>query len=128
MVRRCCRRPPVACRRRGEALSQACAASGAGPPLPRRIPCIPSTGVGVNLFKTRTRRATALMAGTFLGLAGVVALAAPASAHEPSLIGDTNCLTDGNWQATWHLGNQYQTDAHVKTIELGGKNVNSIGD
>jgi hypothetical protein len=57
----------------------------------------------VNLLKSPLRRTTAALAGAFIGLAGAVAFAAPASAHYTELSGKTACLDDGGWKVDWTL-------------------------
>jgi hypothetical protein len=57
----------------------------------------------VNLLKSPLRRTTAALAGAFIGLAGAVAFAAPASAHYTELAGKTACLDDGGWSVDWTL-------------------------
>jgi LPXTG-motif cell wall-anchored protein len=72
----------------------------------------------VNLFKSPLRRTTAVLAGAFIGLAGAVAIAAPASAHSPVVKGSTTCVKDGSWTIDWAVGNDYPTDATVSKIKL----------
>jgi hypothetical protein len=58
----------------------------------------------VNLRKSKLRRTTSLIAGTVLGLAGVVAFAAPASAHHSVVSGTPKCDTaTGDWVVTWDI-------------------------
>jgi LPXTG-motif cell wall-anchored protein len=57
----------------------------------------------VNLLKSPLRRTTAALAGAFIGLAGAVAFAAPASAHYTELSGKTSCLENGGWTVDWTL-------------------------
>jgi hypothetical protein len=57
----------------------------------------------VNLLKSPLRRTTAALAGVFIGLAGAVAFAAPASAHYTELSGKTDCLQNGGWKVDWTL-------------------------
>jgi LPXTG-motif cell wall-anchored protein len=60
----------------------------------------------VNLLKSPLRRTTAVIAGTFLGMAGVVAFAAPASAHHPVVVPVSSCVNaDGTWQVSWRVTN-----------------------
>jgi LPXTG-motif cell wall-anchored protein len=83
----------------------------------------------VNLFKSKLRRTTAVLAGAFIGMAGAVALAAPASAHSPTVTGSTTCVDkDGNWSIDWSFGNDYGTPATVKKIKLVPKRVELTGD
>ncbi|MGX6604123.1 hypothetical protein ACWKSP_18610 [Micromonosporaceae bacterium Da 78-11] len=85
----------------------------------------------MNLLKTPLRRATALVAGSFLGLAGAVAIAAPASAHYPSVSGSAPCVTGDNWKIDWSVGNDYGLDATVDTITVkdqDGKELALTGD
>jgi len=72
----------------------------------------------VNLLKSPLRRTTAVLAGAFIGLAGAVAFAAPASAHSPTVTGSTTCVKDGKWTIDWAIGNDYQTDATVAKVKL----------
>jgi LPXTG-motif cell wall-anchored protein len=58
----------------------------------------------VKLFKSPLRRSTAVLAGAFLGMAGAVALAAPASAHHTDLSITSTCIgANDNWVITWSL-------------------------
>jgi hypothetical protein len=57
----------------------------------------------VNLLKSPLRRTTAVLAGAFIGLAGAVALAAPANAHNADLNGTPSCVTEGGWKIDWSL-------------------------
>jgi LPXTG-motif cell wall-anchored protein len=60
----------------------------------------------VNLLKSPVRRATAVLAGAFIGLAGAVAIAAPASAHHPEVNADSSCVNeDGTWTVKWTVTN-----------------------
>ncbi len=70
----------------------------------------------MNLLKTPLRRATALVAGSFIGLAGAVAIAAPASAHYPSASGSTPCVSGDKWKIDWSIGNDYELNATVSKI------------
>jgi len=54
-------------------------------------------------FRNPFRRTTAIVAGTFLGLAGAFALVAPASAHVGHLEGKSKCADDGGWYVDWTL-------------------------
>ena len=74
----------------------------------------------MKLFKSPLRRTTAVLAGAFLGMAGAVAIAAPASAHSPSVDGEASCITDGSgsWVINWLFGNDFRTPAYVSKIEL----------
>jgi len=66
----------------------------------------------VNLLKTKLRRTTAVLAGTVLGLAGVAALASPASAHSPVVLHSEPCLaSNGSWAVIWKIGNDFRFDA-----------------
>jgi hypothetical protein len=76
----------------------------------------------VNLFKTRLRRTTSVVAGLLLGMAGVAALAAPASAHSPDIQANKPCLeADGHWTVLWKIGNDYPADATVGEISATAK-------
>lgn len=82
----------------------------------------------MNLLKTPLRRATAVVAGSFIGLAGAVALAAPASAHYPSASGSTPCVSkDGSWTVDWSIGNDYNLDAVVSKISVADQNGKDLG-
>jgi LPXTG-motif cell wall-anchored protein len=60
----------------------------------------------VNLFKSPVRRTTAILAGAFFGLAGAVAIAAPASAHHPEVNADSACVNEnGTWTVKWTVTN-----------------------
>jgi LPXTG-motif cell wall-anchored protein len=60
----------------------------------------------VNLLKSPLRRTTAVLAGAFLGMAGAVAIAAPASAHHPIVKPVSACQNaDGTWQVKWKVTN-----------------------
>lgn len=69
----------------------------------------------MNLLRNKLRRTTAVVAGSIVGLAGVVALAAPASAHSPTVSGTSSCA-DGDWAVDWKFGNDYGSDATVTSI------------
>jgi LPXTG-motif cell wall-anchored protein len=75
----------------------------------------------VKLFKSPLRRTTAVVAGAVLGLAGAVALAAPASAHTPSAIGTASCVKDGTWKIDWKFANDFHTPAKLHSWELTPK-------
>jgi LPXTG-motif cell wall-anchored protein len=60
----------------------------------------------VNLLKSPFRRTTAVLAGAFIGLAGAVAIAAPASAHHPEVSPESSCINaDGSWTVKWTITN-----------------------
>ena len=83
----------------------------------------------MNLLKTPLRRVTAVAAGSILGLAGAAAfVAAPASAHFPSVSGSSACATDGTWNIDWKFGNDFRTDAKVAKIEIAPGDVKVEGD
>ncbi|MCO8271968.1 cell wall anchor protein [Actinoplanes sp. TRM 88003] len=56
----------------------------------------------MNLLKSKLRRATAVAAGTLIGLAGVAFFASPASAHYSGVEGTAKCV-DGNWVVNWEV-------------------------
>jgi hypothetical protein len=63
----------------------------------------------VNLLKTPLHRTAATLAGAFLGMAGAVAVAAPASAHHPILRPESSCANaDGTWKVVWEISNSEQ--------------------
>jgi LPXTG-motif cell wall-anchored protein len=71
----------------------------------------------VNL-KSPLRRTAAVAAGALVGLAGVVALAGPASAHHPDIIGGKSCVNeDGSWEVTWEVANS-ETDLVGKVTDV----------
>jgi hypothetical protein len=72
----------------------------------------------VNLLKSPLRRTTAVLAGAFIGMAGAVALAAPASAHAPTVSANTSCLSDGTWKVDWSVGNDYHVGATVVSVDF----------
>jgi LPXTG-motif cell wall-anchored protein len=71
----------------------------------------------VKLFKSPLRRTTAVLAGAVLGLAGAVALAAPASAHHPLVSPVSSCVNekDGSWKVVWKVVNSEKDLAGVVT-------------
>ena len=76
----------------------------------------------MKLFKSPLRRTTAVLASAFLGLAGAVAIAAPASAHTPSAIGTASCVDeDGTWKIDWKFANDFSTPAKLHSWELSPK-------
>jgi LPXTG-motif cell wall-anchored protein len=83
----------------------------------------------VNLLKSPLRRTTAALAGAFIGLAGAVAFAAPASAHYTELSGKTACLDDGGWKVDWTLTpKKAPIDGHIVKVEetAGGTDLKNI--
>jgi len=73
----------------------------------------------VNL-KSPLRRTATIAAGVLVGLTGVVALAGPASAHHPIIVGGTSCVNDdGTWQVTWQVTNSEDDLAgKITAVEL----------
>lgn len=60
----------------------------------------------MNLLKTPLHRTTAALAGAFLGMAGAVAVAAPASAHHPIVRPVSSCVNDDyTWKVVWEISN-----------------------
>ena len=60
----------------------------------------------MNLSKSPLRRTTAVLAGALIGMAGAVALAAPASAHHPVVAPESSCANeDGTWKVIWKITN-----------------------
>ncbi|WP_250027312.1 cell wall anchor protein [Paractinoplanes maris] len=58
----------------------------------------------MNLLKSKLRRATAVVAGTLIGFAGVAFFAAPASAHSSDVKGTPWCDTaTGEWVVDWEV-------------------------
>ncbi|NMO52600.1 hypothetical protein HH310_15530 [Actinoplanes sp. TBRC 11911] len=73
----------------------------------------------MNLLKTKLGRTSAVIAGSIIGLAGVAVFASPASAHAPTVKGESSCVADsGEWTATWHIGNDYNNPAHASSITV----------
>ena len=73
----------------------------------------------MNLLKSPFRRTTAVLAGAFIGLAGAVALAAPASAHHPEVSPESSCVNaDGSWTVKWTITNsEKDLDATITTVK-----------
>jgi len=75
----------------------------------------------VNLLKSPLRRTTAVLAGAFIGLAGAVAAAAPASAHHPLVSPESSCVNeDGSWKVTWKIENS-EKDLTAEVIRIGAQ-------
>ncbi|MFI7600804.1 LPXTG cell wall anchor domain-containing protein [Actinoplanes sp. NPDC049681] len=74
----------------------------------------------MNLLKSPLRRTSAIAAGALIGLAGVAAFAAPASAHHPVVDGVSSCVNDdGTWQVTWEVANsEYDLIGKVTDVVL----------
>jgi LPXTG-motif cell wall-anchored protein len=72
----------------------------------------------VNLLKSPLRRTTAVLAGAVIGLAGVVATAAPAMATHPTVKGTADCVTDEGWTAEWTVTNKWPNDGEVTEVEI----------
>ncbi|WP_327042895.1 LPXTG cell wall anchor domain-containing protein [Micromonospora ureilytica] len=71
----------------------------------------------MNPPKSPFRRVAAIAAGALIGLAGIGAIASPASAHHPEPSG-TYCLTsDGQVKVTWTVGNSENIDAKITTLK-----------
>ena len=72
----------------------------------------------MNLRKSPLRRTAAVAAGALIGLAGVAAFAAPASAHHPIIKGDAICVNeDGTWEVTWKVANS-ESDIEAKVTAV----------
>ncbi|WP_406067084.1 LPXTG cell wall anchor domain-containing protein [Micromonospora sp. NBC_01638] len=70
----------------------------------------------MNPPKSPFRRLAAIAAGALIGLAGVGAVASPASAHHPEPSG-TYCLaSDGQVTVTWKVGNSENIDATITKL------------
>jgi hypothetical protein len=64
------------------------------------------------------RRSAAIVAGAFVGLVGAVAIAAPASAHHPTVTPESACVNpDGTWQVTWSVSNS-ETDITATLVSV----------
>jgi hypothetical protein len=75
----------------------------------------------VNLLKSKLQRTAAVLGGALLGLGGVAAIAAPASAHAPSASGSTDCIKDSKWTVDWSVGNDYDENAKLVSAEVWAK-------
>ena len=75
----------------------------------------------MKLFKSPVRRSAAIVAGALAGLAGAVAIAAPASAHHPTVVPKSACVNpDGTWQVTWAVANsESDITATLDSVEFG---------
>lgn len=73
------------------------------------------------------RRVLAVTAGAVLGLTGVVAVAAPASAHATNIDATYRCDTaEGNWVVDWTLRNDYETAATVTQLKTAPVEVQGV--
>ncbi len=72
----------------------------------------------MNLLKSPLRRTTAILAGAVLGMAGAVALAAPAMATHPTVTGTATCVADNGWKVTWKVTNQWPNQGEVKDVKV----------
>lgn len=68
-------------------------------------------------FKSSLHRTAAVLAGAVIGLAGVAAVAAPASAHNASVKGEAQCANGSN-VVTWTLTNDWPGDATISDLQL----------
>jgi LPXTG-motif cell wall-anchored protein len=80
--------------------------------------------------RRRLRRLAVLATGALLGLGGVLAIAAPASAHHPIVTGSAHCETStGDWIVDWEVANS-ESDLTGKltdvTLEPAGTTVTNI--
>ena len=66
-------------------------------------------------LKSSLHRTAAVLAGAVIGLAGVAAVAGPASAHNATVSGTTTC-TNGKNVVTWTITNDWGTDATVSDL------------
>lgn len=75
----------------------------------------------MNLLKSPLHRTAAALAGAFLGMAGVVAVAAPASAHWPSVSGVSDCVNENeSWTINWTVTNTWwKNDAKIHKLRGG---------
>jgi LPXTG-motif cell wall-anchored protein len=82
-------------------------------------------------FKSSLHRTAAVLAGAVIGLAGVVAIAGPASAHTAEVTGSTECVNGKN-VVTWTLTNDWARGkgARVENLQLppGGDAIEVAGD
>jgi hypothetical protein len=72
----------------------------------------------VNLLKSPLRRTTAILAGAVLGMAGAVALAAPASATHPTVTGSATCVSETGWTVTWKVTNEWPNKGEIKDVKV----------
>nr|WP_221375970.1 cell wall anchor protein [Actinoplanes polyasparticus] len=71
----------------------------------------------MNLLKSKLRRATAVAAGTLIGLAGVAFFASPASAHHSTVKGTATCDTaTGEWVVDWSV--DATSEGHAKAFRF----------
>jgi LPXTG-motif cell wall-anchored protein len=71
--------------------------------------------------RRRLRRLAVLATGAMLGLGGVFAIAAPASAHKAEVVGEYNCdKTTGEWVVTWTVTTKDVPEGveHYKLIKV----------
>jgi LPXTG-motif cell wall-anchored protein len=86
----------------------------------------------VNPLTSPLHRTAAVVAGALLGLAGVVAIAGPASAHHATVTGETSCEAlhaDGSWTVAWTVTNsQDNIEGKLTSVELepAGSTVTNI--
>ena len=72
----------------------------------------------MNLLKSPMRRTTAVLAGAVIGLAGVVATAAPAMATHPTVTGTSDCVTDEGWTVDWTVTNKWPNNGEVTAVKV----------
>ena len=72
----------------------------------------------MNLLKSPVRRATAVLAGAVLGMAGAVAFAAPAMATHPTVTGTADCVAKDGWKVTWTVTNDWEVEGEVRDVIL----------
>ena len=72
----------------------------------------------MNLLKSPLRRTTAVLAGAVIGLAGVVATAAPAMATHPTVTGVSDCVTDEGWTVDWTVTNKWPNNGEVTEVKV----------
>ncbi len=73
----------------------------------------------MNLLKSKLRRATAVAAGTLIGLAGVAFFASPASAHSSFVKGSAACDTaTGEWVVTWEVNTDNGNEAGAESYRF----------
>lgn len=72
----------------------------------------------MNLLKSPLRRTSAIVAGALVGLAGAVALAAPASAHHPIVEPVSACKhLDGTWKVDWKVTNsEWDLEGQIEAV------------
>ena len=73
----------------------------------------------MTFLKSSVRRSAVVLASVLVGIGGAAAFAAPASAHDATVVGTSACNADtGKHDITWKLINDFGTDATVQNLVL----------